>query len=211
MWTACIPRGAEQSQAVAQPSKREKNKLLCWIKIYLNYSCAQIWNSACMFVDMQICASAKTFKAGRACRLGWTWRAEMLRKLDLLEGVSLATSGFTQKSSFLQETLLSAPLPLPSTGAGNDRVISEGKFAWVSRGRLAWLLRSYLCSCLLMSFSSPGCAAPAARKHAPLSVRIISVTEPTASYNCHKGLPHFCCFSSSRLRYVTPLAVLTKI
>lgn len=149
----------------------------------------------------------------RVGRADWAGRGEQrcYEKLDLLEGVSLATSGFNQKSPFLQETLLSAPLPLPSTGAENDRVISEGKFAWVSRGQLAWLLRSYLCSCLLMSFSSPGCAAPAARKHAPLSVRIISVTEPTASHHCHKGLPHFCCFSSSRLRYVTPLAVLTKI
>lgn len=61
----------------------------------------------------------------------------MLRKPDLLEGLSLATCGFNQKSSFLQETLLSAPLPLPSTGAENDRVISEGKFAWVSRGSVS--------------------------------------------------------------------------
>lgn len=61
-----------------------------------------------MFVDMQICALAKTLKVGRARRLGWTQKAEMLRKLRLLEGVSLATSGFDQKSSFLQETLVSA-------------------------------------------------------------------------------------------------------
>lgn len=59
--------------------------------------------------------------------------------------------------------------------------------------------RSYLCSCLLgEAFSSLGCAGPAARKHAPLSVRIIAVTGPTASCKCHKISPTSVCFSSSR-------------
>lgn len=70
MWTACIPRGTEEGQAVTQRSNRKKKKLLCRIKIYLNYSCAEIWNSACMFVDMQICAWAKTIKAGKGVQTG---------------------------------------------------------------------------------------------------------------------------------------------
>lgn len=65
--------------------------------------------------------------------------------------------------------------------------------------KLASYRRSYLCSCLLgVAFSRLGSAGPAARKHAPLSVRIIAVTGPTASCKCHKILPTSVCFSSSR-------------
>lgn len=66
--------------------------------------------------------------------------------------------------------------------------------------------RPYLCSCLNgTSFSSLGRAAPAARKDAALSVRIIVLTAASSSYNCHQSSPRLLfCTSSSPTRAPTP-------
>lgn len=52
--------------------------------------------------------------------------------------------------------------------------------------------RPYLCNCRTgTSFSSLGCAAPAARKDAALTVRIIVLLNAaSSSYNCHQELLH---------------------
>lgn len=85
MWTACIPQRHRTGPGCYTTIKKGEKKLLYRIKIYLNYSCAEIWNSACMFVDMQICAWDKTFKAGKGVQTG----------LDLeSRGVTKAGSGW---------------------------------------------------------------------------------------------------------------------
>lgn len=141
----------------------------------------------------------KPSKRVRACRLGLDLDSRLVTKAgsgwrSVLDDVWVQSKRFYSYMRLWFLPFLPFAFCLsPPTGADNDRVISGGKFQWVSQGpqELACLLRSYLCSCLLKSWSSRGCAADAARKHAPLSARIISLTEQAASHNCHKELPHF--------------------